>query len=41
VTHDQVVELAAICFNPSEMALVTLGDLKGRTIDSGVWSALG
>jgi predicted Zn-dependent peptidase len=41
VTNDQIAEVAAICFNPSEMALVTLGDLKGRKIDSAIWSLLG
>jgi predicted Zn-dependent peptidase len=41
VTNDQVIELAATCFNPERMGMVTLGDLKGREIGPQVWSALG
>jgi predicted Zn-dependent peptidase len=41
VTNDQVVELAARCFKPAQMAMVMLGDLKGRTIPADVFSALG
>jgi predicted Zn-dependent peptidase len=41
VTNDQIVELAARCFRPDEMAMVMLGDLKGRKIGDDVFSALG
>ena len=41
VTNDQVVELAARCFKPAQMAMVMLGDLKGRNIPDDVFSALG
>ena len=40
VTNDQVVELAARCFKPDQMAMVMLGDLKGRKIAADVFSAL-
>lgn len=40
VTNDQVVELAAICFKPERMAMVMVGDLKGRELTSDVWSAI-
>jgi len=40
VTHDQVVELAARCFQPDQMSMVMLGDLKGRKLDASIWSAL-
>jgi predicted Zn-dependent peptidase len=40
VTNDQVLELASRCFQPSQMAMVMLGDLKGRNIASDVFSAL-
>jgi len=40
VTNDQVVELAARCFKPAQMAMVMLGDLKGRNIPDDVFSAL-
>jgi len=40
-TNDQIVELAARCFRPDEMAIVMLGDLKGRKIGDDVFSALG
>ena len=41
VTNDQVVELAAKCFRPDRMAMVLLGDLKGRELDDQVWAPLG
>jgi len=41
VTNDQVVELAVRCFQPAQMAMVMLGDLKGRKIPDNVFSALG
>jgi predicted Zn-dependent peptidase len=41
VTNDQVVELASRCFKPAQMAMVMLGDLKGRNIPDNVFSALG
>ncbi|MGD0074106.1 MAG: pitrilysin family protein [Candidatus Binataceae bacterium] len=40
VTNDQVIELAAAFFKPETMGLVALGDLKGRKLDSGIWSPL-
>jgi predicted Zn-dependent peptidase len=40
VKNDEVVAVAALCFKPEEMALVTLGDLRGRKIGSDVWSVL-
>jgi predicted Zn-dependent peptidase len=40
VTHDQVVELAATSFMSGKMALVTLGDLKGRKFGAEVFSEL-
>jgi predicted Zn-dependent peptidase len=40
VTHDQVVELAATSFMSGKMALVTLGDLKGRKFGADVFSEL-
>lgn len=40
VTSDQIVELASSCFRRDSMALVTLGDLKGRKLGKEVWSAL-
>lgn len=40
VTNDQIVELASACFRPETMALVTLGDLKGRKLGKEIWSAL-
>jgi predicted Zn-dependent peptidase len=41
VTNDQVVELASRCFKPDQMAMVMLGDLKGRKISDDVFSELG
>ena len=41
VTNDQVVELASRCFQPNQMAMVMLGDLKGRNIGDDVFAALG
>ncbi len=41
VTNDQVVELASRCFQPDQMAMVMLGDLKGRNISDDVFAALG
>jgi predicted Zn-dependent peptidase len=40
VTNDQVVELAALCFQPDQMAMVMLGDLKGRKISDDVFAPL-
>jgi predicted Zn-dependent peptidase len=40
VTNDEIVQLAARCFDPSRMGLVLLGDLKGRQLGSEIWSAL-
>jgi len=40
VTNDQVVELASTCFKPDHMSMVLLGDLKGRELNSEVWSAI-
>jgi hypothetical protein len=40
VTNDQVVELASSCFKGDRMGMVMLGDLKGRKLDEGVFSAL-
>ncbi|HLX36603.1 MAG TPA: pitrilysin family protein [Candidatus Binataceae bacterium] len=40
VTNDQLIELAARCFPSSGMAMVTLGDLKGRNVAADVFSAL-
>jgi predicted Zn-dependent peptidase len=41
VTNDQVIELAATCFNPDRMGMVMLGDLKGRELTPQVWTAIG
>ncbi len=41
VTNDQIVEIASGCFQPDAMAMVMLGDLKGRKIGPDVWSVLG
>ena len=41
VTNDQVVELAARCFQSDQMAMVMLGDLKGRKIANDVFAPLG
>ncbi len=40
VTNDQVIELARAFFKPESMALVMLGDLKGRKLGSEIWSPL-
>ncbi len=40
VTNDQIVELAATCFESERMAMVVLGDLKGRKLGDDVWSAM-
>jgi predicted Zn-dependent peptidase len=40
VTHDQVLELAAQSFLSDKMALVLLGDLKGRKFGPDVFSEL-
>ncbi|HZO82550.1 MAG TPA: pitrilysin family protein [Candidatus Binataceae bacterium] len=40
VTNDQLVELAARSFEPGRMAMVLLGDLKGRQFGADVFSAL-
>ncbi len=41
VTNDQIVEVAATCFKPDQMAMVMLGDLKGRKLGPDIWSLLG
>jgi predicted Zn-dependent peptidase len=41
VTNDQLVEVASRSFQPDKMAMVMLGDLKGRKIPDNVFSALG
>jgi predicted Zn-dependent peptidase len=41
VTNDEVVELANLCFAKEKMALVLLGDLKGRKLGEDIWSVLG
>ena len=40
VTNDQLVEIASRSFQPKQMAMVMLGDLKGRKIPENVFSAL-
>jgi predicted Zn-dependent peptidase len=40
VTNDQIVEIASASFRPDAMAMVMLGDLKGRKIGPDVWSVL-
>jgi predicted Zn-dependent peptidase len=40
VTNDQVLELATNSFQAGRMAMVLLGDLKGREFDPAVFSAL-
>jgi predicted Zn-dependent peptidase len=40
VTNDRVRELAGFFFDPSQMALVVLGDLKGRELPADIFSAL-
>jgi predicted Zn-dependent peptidase len=40
VTNDQVIELASSCFKPDRMALVMLGDLKGRELGAEVFEPL-
>ncbi|MGC1676465.1 MAG: pitrilysin family protein [Candidatus Binataceae bacterium] len=40
VTNDQIVELAAAWFQPEKMAMILLGDLKGKKLDQSVFSAL-
>jgi predicted Zn-dependent peptidase len=40
VSNEQIVELAATCFKPERMAMVVLGDLKGRKLGADVWSAM-
>jgi predicted Zn-dependent peptidase len=40
VTPDQVVELARKFFDGAQMALVVLGDLKGRQLPANIFSAL-
>jgi predicted Zn-dependent peptidase len=40
VTNDQVVELAALSFQPDQMAMVMLGDLKGRKIGDDIFAPL-
>ena len=40
VTNDQVVELASAWFQPEKMAMILLGDLKGKNLDQSVFSAL-
>ena len=41
VTNDQCVELANQLFDPKRMAMALLGDLKGRKLDTDVFSELG
>jgi predicted Zn-dependent peptidase len=41
VTADQIVELANSLFEPRKMAMALLGDLKGRQLDTSVFSELG
>jgi len=41
VTADQIVELANSLFEPRKMAMALLGDLKGRELDTSVFSELG
>jgi predicted Zn-dependent peptidase len=40
VTNDQVIELAGTFFDRDQMALVVLGDLKGRELPADIFSAL-
>ena len=40
VTNDEIVALATRLFTPETCALVLLGDLRGRGIDSGVFGGL-
>jgi len=40
VTNDQIVELASAWFQPEKMAMILLGDLKGKNLDQSVFSAL-
>ena len=40
VTNDQIVELAATCFNGDRMGMVMLGDLKGREIGTDIFAPL-
>jgi len=40
ITNDQVVELAVASFRPERMAMVLLGELKGRELRPDVFSAL-
>src|SRR5262249_28371250 len=41
VTQDQIVELANTLFQPDKMAMALLGDLKGRQLDTTIFSELG
>jgi len=41
VTNDRIVELANTLFEPKKMAMALLGDLKGRELDTDVFSELG
>jgi predicted Zn-dependent peptidase len=41
VTNDQIVELAHAWFEPKKMAMALLGDLKGHTYDTSIFSELG
>ncbi|HSR57353.1 MAG TPA: hypothetical protein VLL57_04155, partial [Candidatus Binataceae bacterium] len=40
VTPDQLTQVAVTCFKADRMAMVMLGDLKGRKIGTDVWSIL-
>jgi predicted Zn-dependent peptidase len=40
VTNDQIIELASSWFKAEQMAIVTLGDLKGREVNSDVLAPL-
>jgi predicted Zn-dependent peptidase len=40
VTNDNIVELASAWFRPEKLAMVMLGDLKGRQLTSEVFAPL-
>ncbi|HYL60917.1 MAG TPA: hypothetical protein VEU51_18775, partial [Candidatus Acidoferrales bacterium] len=40
VTNDNIVELASSWFKPDKLAMVLLGDLKGRKITADVFAPL-
>jgi predicted Zn-dependent peptidase len=41
VTNDQIIELASTWFQPRRMAMALLGDLKGRSYDTSLFSEVG